>query len=75
MTATNGRHQATAILSGTDALVAAAKLAQRLVYLLDDAGSDATSDPRRNSEKAGEFGQALQGLCVYAATVGKWAAR
>jgi hypothetical protein len=69
----NGRTEAPYdVLTSRQALLEAAKLNQRILYLLEDAGSDATSDPVRNSQKAAEFAQIAQGLAAYAQAVDRW---
>ena len=81
LTATNGRDQATAILSGSDALVAAATAAERA---MDAAGSfEHIDDEHPHADEFRDYyrdrailnAQVAQGLSVYAATVGRWAAR
>jgi hypothetical protein len=81
VTTTNGRDQATAILSGTDALMGAATAAERA---MDAAGSfEHTGDEHPHADEFRSYyrdrailnAQVAQGLSVYAATVGKWAAR
>jgi hypothetical protein len=74
MTATNGRDQATDILSGTDALAAAAEAAHRANLCMRES-SRVDAKPERLMEQAARYAQVAQGLSVYAATVGKWAAR
>jgi hypothetical protein len=84
----NGRDQATAILSGTDALAAAAEAAQdawdlcrqvkeyRQQRVVAIEPSDVPfMDTGYALAEAAALAQVAQGLSVYAATVGKWAAR
>jgi hypothetical protein len=76
VTTTNGRDQATAILSGTDALVAAAEAAKEAKDKYDTANTcETNSDYRDFLGMAASLAGIAEGLSVYAATVGKWAAR
>jgi hypothetical protein len=69
----NGRSPAPyEVLKSRDALVEAAKLNQRILILLDDAGSDSTMDPKRNSQKAAEYAQVALSLSTYALAVDRW---
>jgi hypothetical protein len=73
----NGRDQATDILSGTDALVAAAEAARLACYHLETGKAPDEKDYLSDwhLERAERAARTAQGLSVYAATVGKWAAR
>jgi hypothetical protein len=75
----NGRDQATDILSGTDALVAAAEVAQAAIKDWRAALAEIKEDQYARATDSIEWAEAeakiVEGLCVYAATVGKWAAR
>jgi hypothetical protein len=79
VTTTNGRDQATAILSGTDALVAAAEAAQRATVGLGNLQRmppDLLNEERQVlMYEVAQLAQVAEGLSVYAATVGEWATR
>jgi hypothetical protein len=86
----NGRDQATAILSGTDALLVAAEAAQQVrdiyhevdEYRRQRAAAEnkfdealAYMDVEYRLSEAVKHAQIAEAMSVYAATVGKWAAR
>jgi hypothetical protein len=89
---TNGRVEATDILSARDALVAAATAADQAKVFLGMVTETAAARDKAISEgveswdapafdgdylrqEAAKAAQVAEGLSVYAATVGKWAAR